>query len=199
MARKGGPDQIAVSIGVSIATVYRLLKRIREGELVRENRAVLSATARGRTRVFNSRTYEVVREVLTSDPTMTLERTLEELRRRGVDMSASMIWRIATKLRQGKKKTATKPAAVFDDRVTNQRLNYAQRVNQLPDQELWFLDESGFNLHIAPLRCWAPKGRTPTLAVPTNRGVNVSLLMCISSEASSTTRSKQVVQSPRLC
>ena len=63
-------------------------------------------------------------------------------------MSAT-IWRIATKkLRLSNKKITTKPAVVFDDRLTNQRLNYAQRVNQLPDQELWFLDESWFNLQL---------------------------------------------------
>ena len=70
-------------------------------------------------------------------------------------------------------------AAVFDDGVTNKRLNYARRVNKLKDRELWFLDESGFNLHIAPSRCWGPKGRATVQAVPTNRGVKVSLLMCI--------------------
>ena len=123
---------------------------------------------------------------------MTVARAKAELHRRGVDMSSSTIWRISTKLLHlSHKKISTKPAVVFDDQVTEQRFDYAQRVNELPDQELWFLDESGFNLHIAPLRCWAPKGtRPPVLAVPTNRGVNVSLLMCISPMASSTATSK---------
>ena len=113
---------------------------------------------------------------------MTVARAKAELHRRGIVMSSSTLWRISKKLLNlSHKKISTKPAVVFDDQVTEQRFDYAQRVNELPDQELWFLDESGFNLHIAPLRCWAPKGRRPpVLAVPTNRGVDVSLLLCIS-------------------
>ena len=72
-----------------------------------------------------------------------------------------------------------KPAAVFTRRITQQRFDYATRVNDKPDQELWFLDESGFNLHVAPLRCWSVVGVTPVEAVPVNRGKNVSLLMLI--------------------
>ena len=178
------PDlkRIALSIGLSIATVYRLLRKIKDGDIVRDNRVVLPATVKGRKRVCNSRKVEIVREVMTSDRAMTLERGQAELHQMGIDMSTSTLWRVTTKqLHLSHKKISTKPAVVFDEQVTEQRFDYAQRVNELPDQELWFLDESGFNLHIAPLRCWAPKGgRPPVLAVPTNRGVNVSLLMCIS-------------------
>ena len=66
--------------------------------------------------------------------------------------------------------------------MADKRFNYAQRVNQIDNRELWFLDESRFYLHTAPLRCWAKRGTRPVQAVPTNRGVNVSLLMYISSE-----------------
>ena len=71
---------------------------------------------------------------------------------------------------------------VYGPRIINDRFNYARRVNEMSDEELWFLDESGFNLHIAPLRCWSRVGRTPVQRVRPNRGVNVSLLMCISTE-----------------
>ena len=124
-----------------------------------------------------------MKEILTSGPTMSLDRAREILAAEGIQMGRTTIWRIATKkLGLSFQKASLKPAVVFGRQTMQRRFDYAQRVNQLPDQELWFLDESGFNLHIAPLRCWAPKGRTPTLAVKTNRGVNISLLMCISSE-----------------
>ena len=114
---------------------------------------------------------------------MTLEMAREELERRGITMSISTLWRIATKrLNLRHKKISTRPAAVFDEDMADKRFDYGQQVNQINDQVLWFMDESGFNLHIAPLRRWARRGIRPVQAVPTNRGVNVSLLMCISSE-----------------
>ena len=122
-----------------------------------------------------------MKEILTSGPTMSLDRAREILAAEGIQMGRTTIWRIATKkLGLSFQKASLKPAVVFGRQTMQRRFDYAQRVNGLPDEELWFLDESGFNLHIAPLRCWAPKGRTPSIAVPTNRGVNVSLLMCIS-------------------
>ena len=72
-----------------------------------------------------------------------------------------------------------KPSVVFTPRITQARFVYAEEVLDMPDEELWFLDESGFNLHLAPVRCWSDCGRTPVHAVPANRGKNVSLLMCI--------------------
>ena len=77
-------------------------------------------------------------------------------------------------------KISLKPGVVFDRRVMGERFNYAQRVEEMPDDGPWFIDESGFNLHIAPIRCWSRVGKTPVVRVSANRGVNVSLLMCIS-------------------
>ena len=51
----------------------------------------------------------------------------------------------------------------------DERFAYAAIVNTMPDAELWFMDESGFNLHVSPLRCWSRVGRTPVQTVPRNR------------------------------
>ena len=126
--------EVAVRLGVSLRTVYRVLHKVRSGELIHNDRVVVPAKAKGRKRVFSSRTCEVVRDVLTSDTTMTLERAKAESQRRGINMSTSTIWLIATKkLGLSHKKITPKLAEVFDDHITNQRQNYAERVNPLPD------------------------------------------------------------------
>ena len=61
-------------------------------------------------------------------------------------------------------------------------VHYEDRVDGLFDEELRFLDETGFNLHVAQLRRWAEKDHTPVEAVPPSKGQNMSLLMCICSD-----------------
>ena len=157
-SKKQNIKEIAVTLGVSFSTIYRILRKIRSGEMVRDKKVVLPAKVRGRRRKYNSRTVEIVEDVLTSKATMTLEMAREELERRGITMSVSTLWRIATKrLNLRHKKISTRPAAVFDEDIADKRFDYAQRVNPLNDQELWFLDKSGFNLHIAHLRRWAKR------------------------------------------
>ena len=87
--------QIALTLGVSLSTVYRVLQKIRSGELVRDNRVVFPVKARWRKKKYNSRTVEAVKDVLTSDRTMTLEMARAALQRRGVNISQTTIWRIA--------------------------------------------------------------------------------------------------------
>ena len=126
------PDlkKIAASLHISLSTVYRILRKVREGEFIHDNRVVMPAKVRGRKLVFNSRTVEIVLEVMTSDPTMTVARAKAELHRRGIDMSSSTIWRISTKLLNlSHKKISTKLAAVFNDQVVNMRFDSPQRVN----------------------------------------------------------------------
>ena len=157
-SKKPNIKAIALTLGVSFSTIHRILRKIRSGELVRDNKVVLPANVKGRRRRYNSRTVEIVKDVLTSDATMTLEMARQELEARGITMSTATIWRIATKrLKLRHKKISTRPAAVFNQEMEDKRFDYGQQVNQINYQVLWFLDESGFNLHIAPLRCWAPE------------------------------------------
>ena len=70
------PDlkKIAASLHISLSTVNRILRKIRKGEFINDNRVVMPAKMRVRKRVFNSRTVEIVLKVMTSDPTMTVAR-----------------------------------------------------------------------------------------------------------------------------
>ena len=44
----------------------------------------------------------------------------------------------------------------------------------------FFFDETGFNLPIGLTRSWSEVGNTPVVVVPTNKGKNISALVCIS-------------------
>ena len=59
------------------------------------------------------------------------------------------------------------------------RKSYAISIFRKPDCELYFLDETGFNLHNGPQFGYAPRGQTPHTTQPGNRGQNMSVLVCI--------------------
>ena len=181
VSRKERPPikQIAENVGLAPSTVYKLLRELREGKHDYGDFVLYSPAKRGRKPVITTEMSERVRDILTSAPTETIDTAKERLNNDGVEVSRSSIWRMARSQQLSHQMIVPKPAAVFTRRITQQRFEYAQQVNGRPDQVLWFLDESGFNLHLGPLRCWSDVGVTPVQAVPANRGQNVSLLMCI--------------------
>ena len=56
--------------------------------------------------------------------------------------------------------------------------------------ELFSIDETGFNLHIGVTRPWSQVGQTPVVIVPANKGQNVSVLVCISTSGVKTIDTK---------
>ena len=56
-------------------------------------------------------------------------------------------------MKMKRKKISTKPGVAFNGEMFDKRFDYVKDINQVQDEKLWFIDESGFNLHIAPLRC----------------------------------------------
>ena len=103
-----------------------------------------------------------VRELLTSSTTATLGTTKQALEAEDVVLGRSTIHRIANAEHLSNQKITLKPDVVFTERIGQLRFDYADKVDGLLDVELWFLDETCFNLHVAQLRCWS-EGATPPL------------------------------------
>ncbi|KII64545.1 hypothetical protein RF11_11501 [Thelohanellus kitauei] len=53
-------------------------------------------------------------------------------------------------------------------------------INDIPDESLIFIDETGINLHLKTHYGYAPTGMASTLNEPANRGQNISCLVAIS-------------------
>ena len=171
---------IAASVDLSQPTVKRLLRRIRDGEFDHVDVTLFTPKRKGRKPKVSKQKTVRVKEILTSQRTATLAIAKNALHEEGIDLSITTTWRLAQMEGLTVQKISLKPNAVFTARMTEQRFLYAQRVDVILDEELWFLDESGFNLHLAPIRCWSMAGETPVQPVAPNRQENLSLLMCIS-------------------
>ena len=174
--------QVAENVGLAVSTVKKLLKELREGKWDVGDFVVYNPPKMGRKPIITEEMSVRVKDILTSAPTETIDTTKENLEEEGFQASRSTIFRMAQSQHISHQMIVPKPAAVFTARITQERNEYARHVVDLPNQELWFLDESGFNMHVAPLRCWSDVGVTPVQAVPANGGTNVSLLMCIAPE-----------------
>lgn len=56
------------------------------------------------------------------------------------------------------------------------RAEYSATISAIRDDKLIFVDESGFNLYLSSFYGYSPKGLSPSIGVPSNRGRNISLL-----------------------
>ena len=90
---------------------------------------------------------------------MTLEKVKDVLAAEGINMSRATICRIAKDQDLSYQKTTSRAAVVFTRDMTEKRHDYAVQVDGIPDRLDWFLDETGFNLHLAPDRAWAKEGK----------------------------------------
>ena len=155
------------------------MKKVRDGVYGCGENIVFVRGKIGRRTVINRDNTQLVKELLKESPTSTLESVRKRLDENDIVVGRTTVHRMDRMGGLTHQMISYKPSVVFTPRITQARFEYAEEVLDIPDEELWFLDESGFNLHLAPARCWSDRGRTPVHAVPANRGTNVSLLMCI--------------------
>ena len=80
-----------------------------------------------------------------------------------------------------RKRLKKKAAAVFTSSLMQSRKDYAREVLSINNNNLLFLDESGFNLHLTNHYGYSPVGVDAIKKIPSNRGKNLSLILLISS------------------
>lgn len=116
--------------------------------------------------------------ILDNDCTLTQKQMADELPAE-LKCSPRSIASILRELGVSRKKLRRVPIERNTPRTINLRKLYAQGVVRKPNSVLYFLDETGFNLHTGPRCGYAFRGLTPTTQQPGNRGPNRSVLACI--------------------
>ena len=170
--------EISEVVGLSYSCVRRAVKMMSETDIC--ERPDFGIVKKGRKPKTTPEMAQLVKDHLTQTRTATLSSAQQFMRGRGVDLGTSSIWRLAHMASISFKRTAFKPELVLTERIIEARFVYAMMVNEIADDELLFLDETGFNLHIGVTRSWSEVGQTPVVVVPANKGQNVSALVCIS-------------------
>ena len=147
--------QIAANVGISYGALMTLLKNIHEGKYDFHDEIVYIPEKKGRKRIMTKEMSAMTKDILTSSNTATLNSTKELLATEGINASRTTIWRMVQNENISVQMIAPKPGVVFTMRNVNQRFDFAEEIDEIPNEVLWYIDESGFNLHMCPFKCWS--------------------------------------------
>ena len=164
--------EIAQSLDLSYSTVKGVVRKIRDGRFGDYDNIHFVPVKLGRRSKVTPDIAERVKALLTEATTATLRSVQETLRRENVNVGTTTLWMIAHNEQLSVQRLSFKSENVFTQDLFRARFEYATQIENVGDDELWFVDECGFNLHVAPIRCWSVVGRTPIETVPRNRKRN---------------------------
>ena len=170
--------EIARVVGLSYSCVKEAVKRVRENDL--DELPDFGIVKKGRKPKTTPEMSRMVKDHLTGSRTATLSSAKKHLADEGIIVWKTTVWRLANMEDISYKRTAFKGEVVLSQRIMDRRFEFGGQVDEMADDELWYLDETGFNLHIGVTRSWSEIGETPVVIVPANKGQNVSALVCIS-------------------
>lgn len=147
---------------------------------------------RGRKEKDNAARDAAIHQLIQDDPSCTSIDIVDLLRARPVAIicSASVVLKTLHKigwsnktivqLLEGRNSQSTLQRRRFL-KLFNKYRDWALTVTPWPDNEMWFLDECGFDLRGArALRGWSPVGIKCFMDVPNNQGRRVNVIFAIS-------------------
>ena len=170
--------EISSVVGLSYSCVRRAVKNVSEMDIFET--PDMGIVKKGRKPKTSETMAQIVKDHLTQNRTATLSSAKQHLEESGIFIGKTTVWRLANMGNISFKRTAFKGEVVLSDRMIERRFLYGTQVDGMTNDELFFLDETGFNLHIGVTRSWSQVGQTPIVLVPANKGQNVSALVCIS-------------------
>lgn len=175
----------AKQLGITRTSAYRFREQwIKNGEVVRKK----TGPAKGTISPLKQEHTNFIIRFIDTFATATIEHVREALMKEfpTLDTSKSAVHRhMRTDCAMSMKRLEKIPAKRNDKETILLRKERVQEF--LDDKEMdferncVFLDEAGFNLHIARNRGWSAKGQPAKTIVPTNRFTSITILGAISS------------------
>lgn len=134
-----------------------------------------------RERSRNDKYQQVVEEigrVVENDCTLTQKQMIDQLPDH-LKVSTKSVSKALKELGYTKKRLRKVPIERNTPNNIKNRKKFAAKIRQYPDDRLYYLDETGFNLHTTTNYGYAVQGVTPSIFLPGNRRPNISVLACI--------------------
>lgn len=122
---------------------------------------------------------EAVINILRRDAPLTKQQVIDQLKEQNLGCCKRTLDIYFKECDQARKRLRQIPIERNSATTIDKRHEYASAIRFKMDKDLYFLYETGFNLHAGPSFGYAVKGTTPTPERPGNRGQNMSLLVCI--------------------
>jgi transposase len=148
--------QIAEEEDISLGCAKSLVDKITAGKTVDE---ILSAKKGRPTKNFRDQSL-LHSEIIDEDKMQTQISMQENLRRRDIYLSQPTISRVIKSMNYSLKAVVKIPAERNSVSNITMRQVYARYLALIPDENLVFLDETGFNLHLIRQRGYSQKKHT---------------------------------------
>jgi hypothetical protein len=173
------PNKIQEVLNISKSTY----KRIRANYEKNVYNNLSNFKNRNETRIGKRKTYDIERSLIASElalnPSLTLKNLSDKLQDSNINASPSQCFRILRDMNYSHKIMTLVPVRRNSDDIKNLRALFASEIRNINDNQLVYIDETGFNLHMAPKYGYSPINTKCYKTVPNSKGINVSLLCAI--------------------
>lgn len=167
--------KIAEEAEISYSCAQNLINYISSGI---SNEKILSVSKR-RKKKSNNNLILNIKSILMVDPAATLLTLKEQLELRNIFVAKSTISRAIKSMGYSRKRLFIVPEERNNIELINKRQIYCRQVELIPDENLIFIDETGFNLHLSKKYGYSPINSKCYITAPANRNKSISLMLAI--------------------
>lgn len=173
-------SEIGYLLDLSRVATSRLIAKIQSGEYQNLNEFKTSGQKKSLKKISHAQMKILIADMFVIDSTFTQKAIVERLSQCNIVVSQSTVSRVLHDMEYTRKRLSKIPSERNSDRVLNLRRIYGQEISLIADENILYLDESGFNMHVNKNYGYSPKNSKAYKIVPGNRGRNVSLMCVIS-------------------
>ena len=173
--------EIMETLEISDSTFQKLRKGYSNGDFVDVNNFKTAGEKRSEKRKDNRALIQEISLQICACPTLTLKQLGDNIKSENSNMtvSTSTLCRTLKKMDYTRKVLTKVPINRNSNQNKDTRAQYANEICNIMDDNLVFLDETGFNLHLTPRWGYSPRNSKCSVVVPNSKGNNVSVIAAI--------------------
>lgn len=171
--------EIVKILNISYPVIYRVIKHYEDND-----KKIIISSLIGKKGRKNKDITQSIKEKITSiignDNSLTLSGIQYELEKQNLSFSLMHVSRLVKKAGFTRKRIKRRPKIVLTPQHIQSIREYCIKLSQLSNHNIFYIDESGFDLFGSIHYGFAPKNQSPYLYGPNSKGKNISLCAIIS-------------------
>lgn len=171
---------IARSLGITIQTVRNILREHDSGTKLVDADQKRRATCAARNIILRNDEQALFNAIVIDNSLTLKEAATAVAESTGRHMSTSTVCRVLKKINVTRKRLSIVPNERNTESRKIERARYAAEIERINDNNLIFLDETGFNEHTKRTYGYSLKNTKAYTTAPANRNINRSLMCAIS-------------------
>lgn len=178
-ATNTSPKDISTTMNIHLATVYNWIRRF---SLINYDENRLGELLKKRGPKFKNDTAResILFDIIADDASLTQKGMARKLQERNIHLSQPSISLSLKKIKMTRKRLVIISDKKNDEVTIGKRHQFAAKYRRYNNQDLLYLDETGFNLHSKRSYGYSPVNSPARVTCRANKGKNVTLLCLIS-------------------